>query len=407
MRRGPHASPVEADAELGAATRVAGGPRGRRQRRSVARDLALILASASAAYCVFRSLGAAPCPKGEAVVVSPAPRGDAAAAPRGGGKALVKVFAFHKDEAFLLGDWLYYHASVFGAENVVVVDHQSSDPDVLGLLDAYARRGVSVVPFAGKFGEKAEALSTAMRAAAATADFLVPMDIDEFVVLEEAGGAAIAADGARIRAEFAKLPRDEPRKFKFSSRVAACPDAAAESSSPSAKRPALVTAFSPAKSTAMGKTFFRGGYGFLGTDQGNHFGKTRHDNDSSPDAMINNRNFDTFFVRTRLTLLHFSMPDFATWHAKLFQRAKAYGFTMKSPCEGIRRGQRYCRSFQKLDGGKAPLDVARAEYADVCDAIAKQQRVTGGPKQAVQASGDLGALARLLAANSPPPPPPR
>lgn len=314
---------------------------------------------------------------------------------------LVKIFAFHKDERFLLSDWLFYHTRLVGCENVIVVDHASSDPHVLAVLDAYAERGVSVVPFAGKFGDKAEALSRAMRAAANTARLLVPMDTDEFLVRER--GSAIDVDRDAVLAELARVAGSaEVRKFKFASRVAACPDAAA--SATDAARPALVRSFAPPKSTAMAKTFFRGGATFVSTDQGNHFGRIRRDNASTPDDQINNRNFDTFFARTDLTLLHFSMPDFPTWHAKLFQRAKAYGFTMQSRCEGIRRGQRYCRSFQKLDAGRAPDDVARAEYADVCDAIAKQERATGGPRAGVQRA-DLGSLADLLRRENKPPPP--
>merc|ERR1712162_73701 len=94
----------------------------------------------------------------------------------------------------------------------------------------------------------------------------------------------------------------------------------------------------------MAKTFFRGGPDFLETDQGNHFGRIRRDNASSQDAMIDNRNFDRFFARTPLTLLHFSMPDFDTWYAKVLQRAKAYGFTMATQCAGVRRGPSRGRS---------------------------------------------------------------
>ena len=107
--------------------------------------------------------------------------------------------------------------------------------------------------------------------------------------------------------------------------------------------------------------------------------------------MIDNRNFDRFFARTPLTLLHFSMPDFDTWYAKVLQRAKAYKFTMATQCAGVRRGQRYCRSFQKLRGGAAPREIARTEYADVCGAIAAQQRETGGARRGFQ--GGLGSLA--------------
>jgi len=273
---------------------------------------------------------------------------------------------------------------------------RSSNPKVLATLDAYAQRGVSIVPFAGNFGKKAEALSAAMRAAAATAEYLVPVDVDEFVVLE--GPHGLVADPERILDAFRRLPRDEKRKFKFASRVAACPDPGSPSS---ARRPAAVRTFSPPKATVMAKTFFRGGYGFLSTDQGNHFGRTRHDNASTQDQQIDNRNFEKFFIRTPLTLLHFSMPDFRTWHEKLFSRAKAYGFTLKTQCAGVRRGQRYCRSFQKLQGGAAPPAAAETEYADVCGAIAAQRRETGGARQGVLAENP--ALADLLVAENPAP----
>merc|ERR1712147_555223 len=112
--------------------------------------------------------------------------------------------------------------------------------------------------------------------------------------------------------------------------------------------------------------------------------------------MIDNRNFDRFFARTPLTLLHFSMPDFDTWYAKVLQRAKAYGFTMATQCAGVRRGQRYCRSFQKLRGGAAPREIARTEYADVCGAIAAQQRETGGARQRLQGGRDNNNTCFLL-----------
>ena len=135
---------------------------------------------------------------------------------------LAKIFAFHRDEEFLLGDWLYWHCAVFGCSNVVVVDHASTNPKVLAILEAYKTRGVTVETFRGAFGEKAEALSRAMRARADEARLLVPLDVDEFVVLEADQG--FVADARRIRAAFLKAASsNEMRKFKFSSRVAACP----------------------------------------------------------------------------------------------------------------------------------------------------------------------------------------
>ena len=363
--------------------------KGRSGTRRLA-DLALALVAAGLLYAAARSGASTPNDQNEMQ------------------QPLAKVFAFHRDEEFLLGDWLYWHCAVFGCSNVVVVDHASTNPKVLAILDAYKTRGVTVETFRGAFGAKAEALSRAMRARAGEARLLVPLDVDEVVVLEADRG--FVADARRIRAAFLKAASsNELRKFKFSSRVAACPAPADDGDAlggglrvvasgnvvaDAAKRPAVVRAFSPPTQTAMAKTFFRGGPDFLETDQGNHFGRIRRDNASSQDAMIDNRNFDRFFARTPLTLVHFSMPDFDTWYAKVLQRAKAYGFTMATQCAGVRRGQRYCRSFQKLRGGAAPRAVARTEYADVCGAIAAQQRETGGTRQRLQ--GGLGSLADVL-----------
>ena len=372
---------------------VEAGPVKEAARRSGTRrlaDLALALVAAGLLYAAARSGASTPNDQNEMQ------------------QPLAKVFAFHRDEEFLLGDWLYWHCAVFGCSNVVVVDHASTNPKVLAILEAYKTRGVTVETFRGAFGAKAEALSRAMRARADEARLLVPLDVDEFVVLEADRG--FVADARRIRAAFAaSASSNELRKFKFSSRVAACPAPADDGDAlggglrvvssgsvvaDAAQRPAVVRAFSPPTQTAMAKTFFRGGPDFLETDQGNHFGRIRRDNASSQDAMIDNRNFDRFFARTPLTLVHFSMPDFDTWYAKVLQRAKAYGFTMATQCAGVRRGQRYCRSFQKLRGGAAPREIARTEYADVCGAIAAQQRETGGARQRLQ--GGLGSLADVL-----------
>ena len=162
----------------------AGPPKEEKGRSGTRRlaDLVLALVAAGLLYAAARS--------GASTTTNDEPR-----------QPLAKVFAFHRDEEFLLGDWLYWHCAVFGCTNVVVVDHASTNPKVLAILEAYKTRGVTVETFRGAFGEKAEALSRAMRARADEARLLVPLDVDEFVVLEADQG--FVADARRIRAAFA------------------------------------------------------------------------------------------------------------------------------------------------------------------------------------------------------------
>ena len=63
-------------------------------------DLALALVAAGLLYAAARS--------GASTTTNDEPR-----------QPLCKVFAFHRDEEFLLGDWLYWHCAVFGCSNVV------------------------------------------------------------------------------------------------------------------------------------------------------------------------------------------------------------------------------------------------------------------------------------------------
>lgn len=299
-------------------------------------------------------------------------------------QSLAKVFTFHKDETTLLADWLAYHSHIFGPENIVLIDHESADPSVLEILTAYADRGVSIVPFSGSFRDKAVALTAAMRACSNSAQLLIPIDVDEFIVDETGEGVLNVLRQLEHSAE--------TRKFKFASRVATCESVH--------KRPALETSFLPKSATSMGKTFFRA-RDFVSTDQGNHYGFVRGDNQTNQDIQLMPKNFDRFFARTSLTLLHFAMRDFETWYKKLFQRATAYGFTMNTNCEAVRKGQRYCRSYQALRAGQKPIDRAKQEHRDVCAAIAKQQSrlVSRGDRQPVKERHVFNNLVDFLCTN--------
>ena len=40
---------------------------------------------------------------------------------------MIKIFTMVKDEADIVEDWIIYHASIFGYDNIYVIDNYSSD----------------------------------------------------------------------------------------------------------------------------------------------------------------------------------------------------------------------------------------------------------------------------------------
>ena len=155
---------------------------------------------------------------------------------------LARIFTVQRDET-LLDDWLRrerarrgtrysrreetnaraprgtarrrYHASLVGWRNVHVLDHGHRAARRRGRA-----RAARVVPFAGAFRDKAQALSAEMRARGGDA-LPIPLDADEFLAVETTraaerldaarrappGGAAAAAS----RAACASAARGAPR----------------------------------------------------------------------------------------------------------------------------------------------------------------------------------------------------
>ena len=94
---------------------------------------------------------------------------------------LVNIFAFQKDEGRLLWDWGLYHGSLFGYNSLHIFDHSSGDQDTKVALQKLEKQGSKIRVSNGTFTHKNTELTQWM--AEATSDFLVPIDVDEFLVL--------------------------------------------------------------------------------------------------------------------------------------------------------------------------------------------------------------------------------
>jgi hypothetical protein len=99
-----------------------------------------------------------------------------------------------KNEVDLLPLWLGYHASLFGAENLVVIDNGSFEPEVLSELVRAERRGTRVLrEFSGNdsFENKGEIVGSLIAEYESTGRFDVffPLDCDEFIGVHVDGEA--------------------------------------------------------------------------------------------------------------------------------------------------------------------------------------------------------------------------
>jgi hypothetical protein len=95
----------------------------------------------------------------------------------------IKVFAFQKDENDILRDWIEYHSYLFGKENIYIIDHDSKDSKSI-----ITNSGVNMINFSGPFAHnKGLQLTKAMNDNKNSCDFVIPLDIDEFLMTQDGG----------------------------------------------------------------------------------------------------------------------------------------------------------------------------------------------------------------------------
>ena len=116
----------------------------------------------------------------------------------------VKVFAIHKDEPDLLEGFLSYHAYLFGWNNLHVIDNFSTDPRCARILEHGQLLGLNV-KHERDFTMKDHHITNWMKLHQHECDYLVPLDIDEFIVFDKQTNQW-SCDKTLILQEFASLP---------------------------------------------------------------------------------------------------------------------------------------------------------------------------------------------------------
>ncbi len=206
----------------------------------------------------------------------------------------IKVFTIQNDELDILEDWIKYHASIFGKENIHIINHKCTKASV----DIIQQQGVGHTPFEGAFSDKHNQLTRLMLSKKHEADILIPMDIDEFICLYD--DEKICTDKDRILSEFKSLPHNYRYKFWELYGV----DDKGEYQDPLID---MIKYHKNGKHNLM-KTFYESST-FLRTDQGNHHGWATTD--------------QLYF--TNLALLHFHTRGFKHFKNKMIKGKRAYG----------------------------------------------------------------------------------
>lgn len=96
--------------------------------------------------------------------------------------ALAAAICMIRNEPDILPYWIRYYSSLFGIENIAVVDHLSDDPVTLKILRDYAAKGLRVIKYDGHFYRKGEFVTEVFKRHFPHVYLAIPADADEFLL---------------------------------------------------------------------------------------------------------------------------------------------------------------------------------------------------------------------------------
>jgi len=97
-------------------------------------------------------------------------------------KCIVKVFCVTKNEYDLIEHFIIYYGYLFGYNNVIIIDNNSTNKIVLDIYDKYINLGITVVNGESYQGEgQSNSFNKYMKLLQFECDFLIGLDTDEFL----------------------------------------------------------------------------------------------------------------------------------------------------------------------------------------------------------------------------------
>jgi hypothetical protein len=295
--------------------------------------------------------------------------------------AKIRFIVFQRDSAEQLHDFITYYKRAVPLDSLVIIDHLGQDEWTQGILDHYSAYGMHVWRCTGGFKWKDRIWSSVIRLYKNSSDFLMPLDVDEFMAVKQ---TTTSADGkeainltwnkSALEAELDMLLQQydgRPYKTTWTDPISQdCPNKKTKKS----KRDSSVDKrYTPVKSfhtkfcgvkegvekkerRCTAKTMTRG-VAYISTDTGNHHGVTSElskvEHYHRCNAHIENpTNVSSPYIFTNLSLVH--MQDL-TYHDWLIhnirgvsnKRLNKFGEELsRTACFGD--GTEYCKTWKMM-----------------------------------------------------------
>jgi hypothetical protein len=128
---------------------------------------------------------------------------------------MVKLFTMVKDEVDVVKDWIIYHGSLFGWENLYIIDNYSTDGTYEAILD-FLNDGVPINVFRKQDYKKKGIYMRKLIDTYCEQDRIAfPIDIDEFVIYYEKGSNEVVFDKQFILNYMNNLPESNLYKANY------------------------------------------------------------------------------------------------------------------------------------------------------------------------------------------------
>ena len=127
---------------------------------------------------------------------------------------MTKIFTMVKGEVDIVNEWVLYHGSLFGFQNLYVIDNLSRDGTWEALVNLKKKYKINITRLPD-YKKKGEYMTTMFRSFCRPGEIGIPIDIDEFIVYYDKHTNKISCDGNKIFSVLKSLPPSQVYKMNY------------------------------------------------------------------------------------------------------------------------------------------------------------------------------------------------